>query len=672
MVRGHGFSSPSSPDADDPPTGLSEVPCDVPWREEGELCGRIGAVLQVLADALVELPLQSQHAGHGVERSELVLLERPDCVECERSLSRREEVAVQEVQDEPTFGADVCLKTTKKCEVVRGGPPTQRMVQAQNRVESGPRRQSRKRVAGRGGEVEALDDGIGNSLGCRGDPHLVRIDGSDLESGFREPNRPSADPARHIEEVRPGCDAFPLEEHPNRLDVLQWRPNDPRGHSSPPDDDLGRAVDRGRAHLESAEPLRRMPSAADQLPVLLEDPDVRLFVVVPERRPEVEGRVEWRVGRRHRFREPPEISDVVRRAVGHALLAREFGRARDEHRGQVDARSPVAHLREARRMPSDAARHIEDSAARRDAKPPQDHAQVARLLLARGPGVLVDREEHFRMAEEQIFGPVSGGHRLAMFLALFGGVAGPLDASLRLLERLHDSFRVLPADSCSQSSDIGCTVDFVVRFGSDFRQRRVGRHENEDDLRRVLPQESGEASNGGAPCRANRLDEEQDRTAVRDDRRFILRRAPAGIGHPEPEGAMFVWQLLAVHLPADGRLEVRPAGVAGAAGHRPAPSIASTTARAKAEVRTSLAPGMRRARSYVTTFEPTTDLTAERRRTAASRQPTYSSIITPASISAVGLTLSIPAYFGALPWTGSNSAWASPMFPPAATPSPPI
>src|SRR2546422_11050738 len=73
-------------------------------------------------------------------------------------------------------------------------------------------------------------------------------------------------------------------------------------------------------------------AGADQLPVLLEDPDVRLFVVVPERRPEVEGRVEWRVGRRHRFREPPEISDVVCRAVGHALLAREFGGARDEHR----------------------------------------------------------------------------------------------------------------------------------------------------------------------------------------------------------------------------------------------------------------------------------------------------------------------------------------------------
>src|SRR6059036_2632673 len=75
MVRGHGFSTPSSPDANDPPTRLSEAPGDVPRREEGELRGRIGAVLQVLADALVELPLQSQHAGHGVERPELVLLE---------------------------------------------------------------------------------------------------------------------------------------------------------------------------------------------------------------------------------------------------------------------------------------------------------------------------------------------------------------------------------------------------------------------------------------------------------------------------------------------------------------------------------------------------------------------------------------------------------------------
>src|SRR2546422_8601006 len=114
----------------------------------------------------------------------------------------------------------MCCQATKKRGVVRGGPSTQCMVQAEDRLESGPRRQSGKRVARCSRKVEAIGDGIGNSLGCRGDSHLVRIDGSDLESGFREPNRPPADPARDIEEVRPACDAFLLEEHPNRLDVL--------------------------------------------------------------------------------------------------------------------------------------------------------------------------------------------------------------------------------------------------------------------------------------------------------------------------------------------------------------------------------------------------------------------------------------------------------------------
>src|SRR3989475_12663520 len=100
MVRGHGFSSPSSPDTDDPPTRLSEAPGDVPRREEGELRGRIGAVLQVLADALVELPLQSQDAGHRVERPELVLLQRPDRWEGDRPPARPEEGAAQHVPDE--------------------------------------------------------------------------------------------------------------------------------------------------------------------------------------------------------------------------------------------------------------------------------------------------------------------------------------------------------------------------------------------------------------------------------------------------------------------------------------------------------------------------------------------------------------------------------------------
>src|SRR5437867_12440769 len=118
MVRGHGFSSPSSPDTDDPPTRLSEAPGDVPRREEGELRGRIGAVLQVLADALVELPLQSQDAGHRVERPELVLLPRPDRVDGERPPPRGEEVAVQQVRDEPPVVADVCRNAKRERLVV--------------------------------------------------------------------------------------------------------------------------------------------------------------------------------------------------------------------------------------------------------------------------------------------------------------------------------------------------------------------------------------------------------------------------------------------------------------------------------------------------------------------------------------------------------------------------
>jgi len=141
-------------------------------------------------------------------------------------------------------------------------------------------------------------------------------------------------------------------------------------------------------------------SGAHKLRVLPEDPDVGLFVVVAEGCPEVEGRVEPSFGRRDRFRETPEVSDAVRRPVRHALSAGEFGRARDEHRGQVHADGPVAHFCQARRMPSDAAGSVEDPAARGNAEPLEDGVQVTRLRLARGPGVLVNREEHLRMAEE--------------------------------------------------------------------------------------------------------------------------------------------------------------------------------------------------------------------------------------------------------------------------------
>ncbi len=74
-------------------------------------------------------------------------------------------------------------------------------------------------------------------------------------------------------------------------------------------------------------------SGADELRILLEDLDVRVFVVIPEGRPEVERCVERRGACRHALRETPEIPDVKRRSTGHALTIGEFDRPRDEDRG---------------------------------------------------------------------------------------------------------------------------------------------------------------------------------------------------------------------------------------------------------------------------------------------------------------------------------------------------
>src|SRR2546421_1763391 len=188
----------------------------------------------------------------------------------------------------------------------------------------------------------------------------------------------------------------------------------------------------------------------------------------------------------------------------------------------------------------------------------------------------------------------------------------------------------------------------------------------------MLIEEPGESLDCGPRHRGDRFHEEEDRSATGDDRGHVPRGGLCHIAHAEPEGPVLVRESLVDHFSAHGGLEFRPGLVSRAAGHRRAPWIASMTACAKTEVRTSFEPGIWRARSYVTTFEATTLRTASRSRTAASCHPRYSSIITPASISAVGFTLSIPAYFGALPWTGSNTACGSPKVPPPPTPSPPI
>src|SRR3989440_4000779 len=187
----------------------------------------------------------------------------------------------------------------------------------------------------------------------------------------------------------------------------------------------------------------------------------------------------------------------------------------------------------------------------------------------------------------------------------------------------------------------------------------------------MLIEEPGESLDRRPRHRGDRFHEEEDRSATGDDRGHVPRGGLCHIAHAEPEGPVLVRESLVDHFSAHRGLEFRPGLMSRTAGHRRAPWIASTTACAKTEVRTSFEPGIWRARSYVTTFEATTVRTASRNRTAASCHPRYSSIITPASISAVGFTLSIPAYFGALPWTGSNTACASPRVPPPPTPRPP-
>ena len=116
-------------------------------------------------------------------------------------------------------------------------------------------------------------------------------------------------------------------------------------------------------------------------------------------------------------------------------------------------------------MPPDAARCVEDSAARRHAEPFQDPLEVFRLRFAGGPRVLMDREEDLRVAQKERLGPVALAHRLTMFVGLFGGVARSLGiARTRLREGPHDPIGILIADPRGQLPDLARRVDFVVRL----------------------------------------------------------------------------------------------------------------------------------------------------------------------------------------------------------------
>src|SRR2546427_11962567 len=137
-------------------------------------------------------------------------------------------------------------------------------------------------------------------------------------------------------------------------------------------------------------------------------------------------------------------------------------------------------------MSTDAAGGGGDSAVAGNAEPPQDVVQVAGLLLARGPRVLVNGKEHLGMAEEQVFGPVGRGHWLAMRLALFGGVAVPHGGALRFPERLYDSLRILFADPRSQLVHVGSPIDFVIRLGTDLVHPPIGGYEEERAGKRLV------------------------------------------------------------------------------------------------------------------------------------------------------------------------------------------
>ena len=339
-------------------------------------------------------------------------------------------------------------------------------------------------------------------------------------------------------------------------------------------------------------------SGPDEFPVLLQDPDVRLFVVVSEGGPEVHGRIERSYGPRHALGQTSEVPDAVRRAVGHALSIREFFCAFDEGGREVDANHMVSHLGEARPVPPDAARRVEDSAARRHAEPFQDPLEVFRLRFADGPRVLMDREEDLRVTQKERLGPVVLAHRLTMLVGLFGGVARSLGiARPRLQEGRHDPSGILIANPGRQRLDLGGCIDLVVRLLRHSITGGVLRHDDVDDLRGVLFQEPGEPLDRCGLEGREGFDDEEDRSAPRDDGGLVSRNATVLVLDAEAQGPVLVVDTLPPHLRADGGLELRSARVARAGGHRRAPFTASTTAWAKADVRTSLAPGMCRARS---------------------------------------------------------------------------
>ena len=86
---------------------------------------------------------------------------------------------------------------------------------------------------------------------------------------------------------------------------------------------------------------------------------------------------------------------------------------------------------------------------------------------------------------------------------------------------------------------------------------------------------------------------------------------------------------------------------------------------------TSVASSINLAKSYVTFLSCIADSIAEIIKSAASVQPRCLNIISAERISDPGLTLSCPAYLGAVPCVASKTAVVSPRFAPGAMPMPP-
>src|SRR5688572_17936000 len=114
--------------------------------------------------------------------------------------------------------------------------------------------------------------------------------------------------------------------------------------------------------------------------------------------------------------------------------------------------------------------------------------------------------------------------------------------------------------------------------------------------------------------------------------------APASVSAPAPQ-----------HHPASAPSTSAPL--------RQRPYMFSIMTSANWDVFSSVAPSMRRARSYVTRFEAIARSRERMTRSAASVQPMKRSIISPERMTEPGLTLSRFAYFGAVPWVASNTAW---------------